>query len=251
MGEPLKKGDLLATGGVVWEVIATNDESSLLITKDIIARLPYYQNRDESCRGYVDSTIRRWLNGDFLSSLPYEFTKRLVKTKLMSTEKIDGFDYAKYGVDEDDSFEDRVFLLTDTEVRVLFRNDASRRAHFNLDYLRCAEPKAYVALSEEERSSVWRCGDWYLRTLDPDKHFMVTGYGEIQECQPISISSFALNNIDDQMYDSMKSSAGEALMHLFALSRGIPLLKAPLVASMIKSEYGLGIRPATWIANEN
>lgn len=87
MGEPLKKGDLLATGGVVWEVIATNDESSLLITKDIIARLPYYQNRDESCRGYVDSTIRRWLNGDFLSSLPYEFTKRLVKTKLMSTEK--------------------------------------------------------------------------------------------------------------------------------------------------------------------
>lgn len=80
---------------------------------------------------------------------------------------------------------------------------------------------------------------------------MVTGYGEIQECQPISIPSFALNNIDDQMYDSMKSSAGEALMYLFALSRGIPLLKAPLVASMIKSEYGLGIRPATWIANES
>ena len=251
MGVSLKRGDLVATGGIVWEVIATNTESSLLITKDIVARLPYYLNRDENCRGYIDSVIRSWLNEAFLYSLPSEFTKRMVKTKLVNTEKLEGFDYAKYGIEEEESFEDKVFLLTDAEARVLFKNDSSRRARFNLDYLRCAEPRAYVALSDAERNSVWSCDDWYLRTLDPDKHYLVTGYGEIEACQPSSINGYYLRDLDSEMYESMDTSLGETLLHLRALSMGIVGVRAPLAASMIKGEIGLGIRPATWIENEN
>ncbi len=247
MAANLKIGSILTTAGISWQVLALNGNTALLISKDIIAILPYYFIESVDCRGYVDSVIRAWLNGAFLNSLPSAFSNKIIPTKLRETELIEGFDYKKYGL-EDSSFEDKVFLLTESEAKVLFTNNALRCSSFSFNYLKWAEPKEYAALSDEERSTALGCNSWWLRTLNPDKHQIVSSYGEIIDSYPISISTYLLNDLDRAMYDSMSFSHDESFSHLlFAMALGTRGLRTALVGSMIKGNFGLGVRPATWI----
>jgi len=49
--------------GIVWEVL--NEETGLIVTKDIVCKKAF----DESnCNKWSTSTIRKWLNGEFLAT---------------------------------------------------------------------------------------------------------------------------------------------------------------------------------------
>lgn len=246
-----KKGDLIATKGVVWEVITVNDESSMIITKDIIARLPYYVDKTDDCRGYIDSAIRKWLNEDFLSSLPRQFVDRLLETNLADTNRIEGFGHEKAGLQNEEQFVDKIFLLTDKEAMTLFPNDASRRATFGFDYLRCDSPMAYTALTDAEKKSALSCTRWYLRALNPTKHYVVTEHGSIEQCLPAAASGFELNILEGQLYESMHMSLFEQMLFKnLAQQHGIHTLDIGYIATMIRGQIGLGIRPAAWIKND-
>lgn len=248
----LKKGDLIATKGVVWQVIAVNDESSLIITKNIIARLPYYVGESDDCRGYIDSAIRKWLNESFLSSLPCQFVDMLAETELVNSRQVEGVSNENRSLQNEERFADKIFLLTEEEAMALFPDNTSRKAAFSLDYLRYETPKAFAVLSNDEKESAFSCTEWYLRPLNPDKHYVVTRHGTVEQCLPVTISENELSILERHFYKSMDINDFQHLLFKNLVQRyGVYKLDMAYVATMIRNQVGLGIRPAAWIKNNN
>lgn len=243
----LEVGKYVSSGSITWKVLAVKDSTVLLLSKDILARLPYYVDYDENRRGYADSIIRSWLNKAFVNSLPYEFTKRIIPTKLEVTDHVDGFDYAKYGLEEEDSVEDRVFLLSEDEAKVLFLNDASRRAYLNLDYIRDAEPQSFAATSQDDRSYAESCNSWWLRTSNPDIHREVSSDGSIVDTDaPLIASSYQILDLDRSLYDKMEPDLARSYLNMMATLLDIRGLKTAFTTALMGARGFIGVRPALW-----
>lgn len=244
----LEVGNFVSSGAVTWRVLAVKDSTALLLSKDILARMPYYVDYDEKRRGYADSIIRSWLNNAFLHSLPYEFTKRIIPTKLEASEHVEGFDYAKYGLEEEDSVEDKVFLLSEDEARVLFLNDASRRARLNLDYIRDSEPQSFAATGKEDRLYSEACDSWWLRTSNPDIHREVSSEGTIvNTTAQLTASSYMIRDLDRDLYDKMEPDLARSYLLMMATIRGISGLRTSFATALMGSRGYIGVRPALWI----
>ncbi|WP_270405366.1 DUF6273 domain-containing protein [Candidatus Collinsella stercoripullorum] len=249
MSITLEVGNLVSSGSITWTVLAVKDKRALLVSKDILARMPYYIDRGESCRGYADSIIRAWLNGAFLGSLPYDFRKRIVTTEIKSAEHIDGFDYSKYGLEED-FFRDEVFILSENEAAVLFRNNNARRALLNLDYIRDSEPQSFAVTSEEDRAYAEACESWWLRTSSPDLHRAVSCDGSIIDAVgPLSASTSMIFDMDERLYSKMRRATPNperSFLMLAAALSGVIGLKTSLPTALMESRGYLGVRPAIW-----
>ncbi len=95
-----------------WIVIAENDSDILLLSKDIVAYLPFDEDPKESMPSWKTSSIRKWLNEEFLPSVFAREEQRWVK--MVQNSNCVG--------SEKSIFYDKVFLLGENEVkRYLFR----------------------------------------------------------------------------------------------------------------------------------
>ena len=147
---------------IVWRVLDTEDNRTLLISEDILAVRQYHGFEEEygerlSDIGinrsdinekitWADSEIRAWLNDDFLNDA---FSKYEQESILLS--EIPNPDNEEYVVDGGRDTKDRIFLLSTDEARRYFDNDRDRAA--------------YIYLTEEDLADIEK---FYIEDLDWD-----------------------------------------------------------------------------------
>jgi hypothetical protein len=110
----LKVGDkfeygLLLEQPITWRVLKKDDESVTVISEDVIACMPF----DDRKANYATSSIRKWLNETFYEKVFTENEKKWLEINKIETGS---------SINDGDALvlEDRVFLLTSSEIEELF-----------------------------------------------------------------------------------------------------------------------------------
>ena len=126
---------------IEWRVLSTDVDGSLLISQYALDVLPY--DTEHSSASWIDSSIRAWLNNDFLlGSFTEAEGEQIIPQNLENYREKDS--------------RDTVFLLSNDEAKRLFADHADRRA----------EPTAYCLtkgpyLSRKYTGKV----HWWLRSI--------------------------------------------------------------------------------------
>ena len=105
---PLKTDDLYEMGGYTWQVLEIRDGKALLITRDIIDARAF--DNDGKTNIWSESSLRKWLNGEFYSGFNAEEKSRILSTNVVNN------DNPWYGTDGGQDTVDNVFLLSIEEV---------------------------------------------------------------------------------------------------------------------------------------
>lgn len=106
---------------IQWRVLAREDDRALLISFDILDSRAY--NRRSADITWEKSTLRTWLNQDFLNAA---FT-RAEREAILTTEVMNE-DHPTRGTDGGKDTSDKVFLLSSAEAENLFRDGEDRSA---------------------------------------------------------------------------------------------------------------------------
>lgn len=144
---------------IEWLVLDRDGDKTLLISKyalDYQSFMPFYEPVTEHFT-WESSTLRQWLNSTFLNSaFSADEQQRLLTTTVItspgSLHRSDGLI----------TTEDRVFLLSNTEVYAYFANEAATAAEYTV-YALSANPWAGSATAPG-------AADWWLRTTDGSDH---------------------------------------------------------------------------------
>ena len=113
-------------GGYTWDVLAVNNGNALLITHEVIAFKMFsgnYSGRGSMNTGWEGSSLRSWLNGAFLGSLPVDQSIIIPTSISTSPNSRFGTPGANGG-----AVTDRVFVLSVEEAQQYFSNDQQRTA---------------------------------------------------------------------------------------------------------------------------
>ncbi|MCR5048355.1 MAG: leucine-rich repeat protein [Saccharofermentans sp.] len=113
-------------GGYTWDVLAVSNGNALLITHEVIAFKMFssnYSSRASMTTGWEGSSLRAWLNGAFLSSLPVD-QSIIIPTSISTTPN------SRFGTAgaNGGAVTDKVFLLSVDEANQYFANDQQRTA---------------------------------------------------------------------------------------------------------------------------
>ena len=130
---------------LTWYVLAQEDGKALLVTKNVIAAMPYSDidleqgplwstnsPRPTYDVNWADSTVRAWLNGEFLGAAFNGDEAAAIQTTTLTAAKNNSprlaadFDSAAYTLAPET--EDQVFLLSNAEARKYFADNAARVA---------------------------------------------------------------------------------------------------------------------------
>ena len=113
-------------GGYTWNVLATNGDQSLLITRDVIGFASYWAllSYDEAGLrvSWASSPLRDWLNGVFLSSFSTDEQAAIRATNITTPSN------ALFGTTDSSNTSDKVFLLSAEEANSYFLLDEFRAA---------------------------------------------------------------------------------------------------------------------------
>jgi hypothetical protein len=157
--QSLSPGDLITFGhyeqdndmnngkeAIQWRVLAREGDKALVISVDILDHKAY--NTEDTSVTWESCTLRGWLNGSFLNTA---FTR--VEQEDILTMAVKNEDNSEYGTDGGLDTSDMVFLLSITEVELLFWSNEDRMAK------NTAYTKAQGAWSSHEET-----GWWWLRS---------------------------------------------------------------------------------------
>ncbi len=136
-------------GAIEWLVLDKKDDKALLISKYCLDANAYDKNEENESVTWETSTLRQWLNGEFINEAFTEKEKTLIcDTHLKNPNN------PKYGTDGGNDTTDKVFLLSIDEVEKYFANGEKRKA----------EATGYAKYKgicvSEENGNVW----WWLRS---------------------------------------------------------------------------------------
>ena len=155
---------------IEWLVLDRDGDKALLLSKyalDYQSFMPFYEPVTEPFT-WESSSLRRWLNGTFLNSaFSVDERQRLLTTTVITSPG------SLHRGNGPITTEDRVFLLSNTEVYAYFANEAATAAEYT----------AY-ALSENPwagNAAAPGAADWWLRTTSgdhPDAVYSGGGVGE-------------------------------------------------------------------------
>ena len=155
---------------IEWLVLDRDGDKVLLLSKyalDYQSFMPFYEPVTEPFT-WESSTLRQWLNSTFLNSaFSADEQQRLLTTTVITSPG------SLHRSDGPITTEDRVFLLSNTEVYAYFANEAATAAEYT----------AY-ALSENPwagNAAAPGAADWWLRTTSgdhPDAVYSGGGVGE-------------------------------------------------------------------------
>lgn len=128
-----KVGETLGFGtnenkNIEWEVLAIDNEKALIVTKNCI-RLDVFNEVDTAI--WADSTIRTWLNEEFIKQFGSNETTRILTTELNSNDNLDFNDYPEEKVNWKTT-NDKIFLLSAGEVKKYFTDDNLRKSTLSL-----------------------------------------------------------------------------------------------------------------------
>jgi hypothetical protein len=113
-------GAVIEFAGIKWRVLEKADDKAMLLSEIILDRKPYHET-DEGIT-WERSSIRRWLNGEFLDALPEGSRDLILETKVVNS------DNAMHGTSGGNNTTDKVFLLSIDETNRYFANDEARIA---------------------------------------------------------------------------------------------------------------------------
>lgn len=130
---------------IEWRVLAIEDNRVLLISEYILDCQPY--NEEKTDVTWADCTLRSWLNEDFLNAAFAEDEQYWIQTTTVEAEI-----NPQYGVNAGSNTQDKVFLLSFSEVYSYFDSESDRKA----------EVTAYVKAEGAKTASGF--GVWWLRT---------------------------------------------------------------------------------------
>ena len=113
-------------GGYTWDVLAVSNGNALLITHEVIAFKMFssnYSGRASMTTGWEGSSLRAWLNGAFLSSLPVD-QSIIIPTSISTAPN------SRFGTvgANGGAVTDKVFVLSVDEANQYFANDQQRTA---------------------------------------------------------------------------------------------------------------------------
>jgi hypothetical protein len=116
--ENLRVGDTFEFGRydsekspIVWRVLSINDDNLFVVSDKLLENLPFNNTKKDVT--WEDSSIRRWLNGAFLS---VSFNKN--EQKLISLTNVSNKPNSKYGTSSGNDTQDKIFLLSEEEVNM-------------------------------------------------------------------------------------------------------------------------------------
>lgn len=104
---------------IKWNVIDSDADKVLLLSNNCIESLPWHKKHESIT--WDKSDIRVWLNGDFLKSA---FTREEQNAILVTD--LDNGDDLKYGTPVGKNTQDKIFLLSGTEINKYFSSDEKR-----------------------------------------------------------------------------------------------------------------------------
>lgn len=131
---------------VEWLVLEVKDGKALVISKYALDHKPY--NTSNTDVTWETSTLRKWLNNDFLGSAFSANEKAMIPTVTVSADK-----NPNHSTNPGNTTQDQVFLLSITEVNKYFNSDSARQC----------EPTDYAVangVSEFGSGCCW----WWLRS---------------------------------------------------------------------------------------
>lgn len=144
---------------IEWLVLDRDGNKALLLSKyalDYQSFMPFYEPVTEPYT-WESCSLRRWLNSTFLNAaFDSSERQRLLTTTVITSP---GSLHRENGPV---TTEDRVFLLSNTEVYAYFANEAATAAEYSA-YALSANPWA-------ENSTDPGAADWWLRTTDGSDH---------------------------------------------------------------------------------
>ena len=102
---------------IEWEVLDCSDDgkSVLLISKYILIHKAF--NEDNTKLTWENSTLRKWLNNQFINSAFTETERALIKSVTITNEK-----NSKYNIDGGKNTTDKIFLLSISEAEKYYGN---------------------------------------------------------------------------------------------------------------------------------
>ena len=120
----LKAGDTFFYGShngqrISWNVLIIQDRKALVITTDIVCKMPYHQFKGNIT--WSECTLRKWLNNDFING---NFTQA-EREKILSS-KLNNNNNPESNTPGGSPTTDRVFLLTIYGARTLFADNQAR-----------------------------------------------------------------------------------------------------------------------------
>lgn len=147
---------------IEWQIMRWEKDRVLLVSRfclDYQSYTPYYQSV-EGCPTWAESSLRTWLNTEFLSTAFTAGEQEKLLTTTVTTIQPDGGQVVT---------EDTVFLLSDSEVRELFATEADA----------AASPTAYARRKDEVQGedtdayasdALRPAVSWWLRSTDGGNH---------------------------------------------------------------------------------
>ena len=142
---------------VIWTILEENDGKAFVLCDMIIDAMAY----DDNNNNYENSTIRAWLNDEFINTAFSELEQEFILTTLVKNDK-ESTGYANPRFSGENTL-DKIFLLSRVEVKAYgFNSDGSVQ-----DSTRKKQATAY-AISQingvyDATSGAW----WWLRTPAP------------------------------------------------------------------------------------
>ncbi len=146
----VKEGDSINYGmycgsGIPWIVLKVESNKILITTEYAIDYYPF--NNADTDTTWETSSIRAWLNGEFLNNSFTEEERARIISSSLPAYKNSAYEETPQGKDTID----KIFLLSVQAVKKYFTSDAKRR---------CSAP-----FSEPDN-----IGSWWLKTMGKDSH---------------------------------------------------------------------------------
>lgn len=162
-GEP-KVGDYITFGSyeqdnntyngkepIEWLVLDVVDGQILVISKFALDAMAFDSESDCSATTWEICTLRKWLNDDFINE-----SFSIVEQGMIPTVTVPGDDNLMYNVDAGNDTQDKIFVLSYSEVE----------KYFDSDNARCCKPTDYAISQGSNVSPEYFQGNcwWWLRT---------------------------------------------------------------------------------------
>ena len=184
---PYKIGDTVEFGAyrqngtakemVEWKILDVKDGKALLISKFGLDSKKYHTTRKDVT--WENSTLRKWLNEEFLNATFSDSEKAMIPTVTVSADQ-----NPSYNTNQGNATQDKIFLLSISEAKKYFANDDERKCQFTA-----------VAKKNGMKSSLTNGCDWLLRTsgYQPNTVANVSSGGYVTEIGNfVSVSSYAV-----------------------------------------------------------
>lgn len=151
---------------VEWLVLEVKDDKALVISKYALDCKQYDTVYDDVT--WETSSLRRWLNNDFINSVFSDEEKKMIPTMFISSVK-----NSIYGTASGKATYDQVFLLSIPEAERYFSSSSARQ---------CMPTDYAVANRQRPHNPGINC-DWWLRSPGRDQKFaaFVTTAGGVNE----------------------------------------------------------------------